>query len=204
MNLRYIYLEGNKLYHLYRDWIAGLSLVNWRLDIKSIHLEAAESGIISGIFVTENQIECDCHLEKFRADFENTESRIFKVLQPDELRCSFPRSLQGTKLNELDLSSLECIDILPNPREMSSPQRSSVGVVGFIIGIICTALGFFLYPKYKRYRVSQNFPRRQQGKLRNTFLNLKQLMFIGGIYEDENSGLNPLVGPPLDHHEAYA
>ena len=111
-----------------------------------------------------NEIECDCNLKDFKSAFTNKDSRVYKVLQPDELHCSYPRSLRGKNLTEVDLNTVACISCVP-PCITDPPKHSSW--IGFIVGIILTALVFFLYPQYKRYRVTQNYPRRHHGKSQN-------------------------------------
>ena len=157
--LEYIHLQGNKLYHLQHDWIFGEKFFPLSAHIKII-LAVSYLDNIAAIFMDENEINCDCNLKEFKNDFTDRNSRVFRVLQPDELKCSFPRSESGKKLTEVDLSKTVCIGTSLEPPPPPPPRH---GFIGFFIGIILTGLIFFLYPKYKRYRVTQNFPSRPQG-----------------------------------------
>ena len=127
-----------------------------------IIIEAVRIPYLQAIFINDNDIECDCNLAPLESDLTNRDSRIFKILQVEELECSFPRSLQGKKLMDLDVTHLTCATDMLSLGDHPA-KHGGIGVVGFLFGIVAAVAGVAGYRRFKRYRITQNYPRRYQG-----------------------------------------
>ncbi|CAG5107317.1 Oidioi.mRNA.OKI2018_I69.chr1.g3260.t1.cds [Oikopleura dioica] len=162
--LKLIHLQENKISRLERDWIEG-----------------AASVTLATIDLYDNKIDCSCSLKEFGAHLSSPTSTIFKLIKPDELSCSYPISLNGKPLSELDLDTLSCQD---DNLPIYDDYKESGGThfMTFFVGIIFSIAGYHGYQKWKIWRSRQPMPSRRRG----------------GVNADLDSGLAPLIGGSND------
>lgn len=134
--LKFIHLEDNKIDHLDIEWVK----------------EATTNTKLERIFLDGNSLTCDTRLKPFQAHFKDTkypESRIYKVIQPEEIKCTSPPKLTGKTLIEIEYKELEQIVIV---EELSIKSGSKAGMMfgGVFLGVILAAIGFMGWRQWNR------------------------------------------------------
>lgn len=79
------------------DWVKG-KIIGFYLNLNlTNNSEAVNNPKLERIFVDGNNLVCDTRLKPFKEHFENskTNTNIYNVFQPSELKCSSPPELIG-------------------------------------------------------------------------------------------------------------
>ena len=61
---------------------------------------------IKRVFLDGNSIICDERLSDFAGELDNEDSKLYQIVMPNDLRCSFPPDSRGKSLASIDYKSL--------------------------------------------------------------------------------------------------
>jgi len=134
--LRFIHLEENRIETLDKKWIE----------------EAAKNKNLKRIFLEDNSLNCDSNMKEFKDDFKSAkddrqETNLYRIIQPADLRCSYPIEQAGKSLDELDF---EALVIIEPPMDQGSGSNAGLLIGGIFLGIVLTALIFVVWRKWNR------------------------------------------------------
>lgn len=129
--LKFIHLEDNKLDHLDMDWVK----------------EAVNNPKLERIFIDGNNLVCDTRLKPFKEHFEKskTNTNIYNVFQPSELKCSSPPELIGMTLNTINYNNLVVVS-----EASGSSGGSGYMFGGIFLGAVLAVLGFIGWRQWNR------------------------------------------------------
>ncbi|CAH1272572.1 MXRA5 [Branchiostoma lanceolatum] len=119
--LRVLSLDHNKLSSLSTEWLQGLSAENVRLNnnlISTITSAFLATFFRRRVYLQENPFRCTCALVSLR-------SLDSRVMDREELKCSYPPSLSGRKIADVPRGEMPC----PSPTAKISRQDHGATLV---------------------------------------------------------------------------
>lgn len=131
-SIRFIHLEDNQIQSLEHEWIK----------------DAADNLSLKRIFLDENKISCDSKLKAFKDDISRASSDVYKVLQPNDIECSYPIAMAGTRLTEIKFDKL--VEVIVVEPEIEKTGGAGFMIGGIFLGIVLTALIFVVWRKWNR------------------------------------------------------